>query len=394
MLAPFQLRTQARLLWRSSLLLQIYALQATALLTLVMFSFNGLSHIAWQALLLQWLELTLLLLPIPGALAGWGLWRFFHTAEEPLYLNFGLSIQLRTVIGWLSLCLLSGLGSAVIWLLRLRWSEFKAAALNFIQQCLHSMLTFWTLAWPWLLLGTLLLCLALVIYGLTTADPENTGTPDAVTWHWQIDSVVYAYKDKRVLRGTWFSVRSREIVGILGRNGCGKSTLLRLMVGALRQQQGVQHLNGIFLTQAFQVPGLVGWLPQAGFLPPRLKVWKACRWFSASAHFCQDPLIQRIWRQRVGSLSGGEKRFLELGLLLALPRAFYLLDEPFSELAPLQKQQVARWLQLASQQAGLIITDHDYHQILQLSTRVCLMHAGQISAVQSEADLARWYLPE
>jgi len=388
----FSWSVQARLLWRSTWLCLLYSLQVSVLLMMGLGLVQALAaNVVMDGQFWRQIVLVLgLLLPSLGYAGGvWLLWQF-HSREEPLYLNHGLSRPLRWLVAWLGTCLLSGLMIVLVSV------NGRALLLKYDWQALYTQLLgrLWG-GLGWGLAVLLLGGLGLGIYLLTTPahDPEDP-LEAPVDYAWQVDSVFHAYGDKAVLKGAWMKVCSHEIVGLLGRNGCGKSTLLRIMAGTCRVQQAAQQINGVFVARAYAEPGLVAWLPQASFLPPRMRVSQAFKLFENSDWLRTDALIRRIWRQRVGQLSGGETRLLELGLILSLPRAFYLLDEPFSELAPLQKVQASQWLEQAATQAGLVVSDHDYLHILALSTRLLLMRSGQVWPINGKQDLANWYLPE
>jgi ABC-type lipopolysaccharide export system ATPase subunit len=109
------------------------------------------------------------------------------------------------------------------------------------------------------------------------------------------------------------------------------------------------------------------------------------------SHNFVKPMLTKKSRQ----LSGGEKRLLEILLILHSNASYLLLDEPFNGLDPLHKEFIKNIIREQSKNKGLIITDHDYHNILDVSSRVVLLHDGglrEISDIKQLADSG--YLPE
>ncbi|HEY9838961.1 MAG TPA: ATP-binding cassette domain-containing protein, partial [Candidatus Obscuribacterales bacterium] len=213
----------------------------------------------------------------------------------------------------------------------------------------------------------------------------------------EIDSATHAFGARKVLKGAWLKCRGGEIIGLLGRNGCGKSTLLQILFGTQQADFRALFLNGKPLARPYLIPGLIAYLPQPSFLPRYLRVRQAIRLFGGRQgleKLSREPRILEMLATRVSQLSGGEKRFLELGLILSLDRLFVLLDEPFSELEPLYKQRVREWIkEEAAAGKGIVVTDHDYRQILEVGQRVVLMTQGQTRPVANLKELDRIYLP-
>lgn len=338
---------------------------------------------------------------LSGPFAGAALQHVFHTEERYLYLNHGLSWLLRFLPAALLVWLLAAFGSIG---LRLGDGRIRPTALmqqsQQWQQLLGSGLAGWLVRFP-LALPLAAASLAIVLlFGLLLLLSGHEELPDEAPEDWilAIDSVSHSFGRRQVLKGAWLNLRSAEVLGLLGRNGCGKSTLLQILYGTLKADFRALSLNQQPIRRAFRIPGLIAYLSQQSFLPRRMRVAKAIRLFAGPAALKrlrrEQPRIAELLRSRVGQLSGGEKRLLDLSLVLALERPFVLLDEPFSELEPLYKPLIRELIrQAASAGTGIIVTDHDYRQILQVSSRVMLMHGGQTRPVADLRDLERIYLP-
>lgn len=337
------------------------------------------------------------LLALLGPLAGWQLQRWFHRDEAPMYANQAWGPLQRMLAASLLIWALAGGASLAAQLADGRWRWLSPAEdTALLTGAWHRLLQ---LA-PWLpgtlagLLGGGVLVWAVIGLSSREEAPEEA---DA-SWELRIDSVSQAYGARQVLRGAWLSCRSGEIVGLLGRNGCGKSTLLEILFGQLRADFKALFLNDRPVERLYRLTGLIAYLPQRGCLPPGLRSDQAIRLMAgrrALARLAAEPRLAQLLRTRIGRLSGGERRLLELAVVLALPRAFVLLDEPFSELEPLAKGLAQDWLrQAAAAGTGIIVTDHDYHQILQVSSRVMLMRQGQTRAIAGRQELEGVYLAE
>jgi len=344
------------------------------------------------------------LLASVGIPAGIVWQRYQHLPERYLYQNHGLSqIQCGSVAALL-IWLFSGAAAIALhtwqnndWLSRqLRFEGSVLEAL--IASAIQSSQT-WLKAHPQVVIVAmvflLMLGLAAVIKWLSdsTEDFEDSEKPG---WELSIDSAVHSFGPRNVLKGAWLKCRSGEILGLLGRNGCGKSTLLQILFGSLKGDFRALFLNGHPLKKLYLL-GLCAYLPQASFLPRGLTVKQVIHLFAGHPReglLAEEPRIKELGPKRIHELSGGERRFLELGLVLALKRPILLLDEPFSELEPLYKQRARKWIQLAAEQgSAVILTDHDYDQIVQLSHRLMLMHHGQTEEIHDLKALNKIYLP-
>lgn len=208
----------------------------------------------------------------------------------------------------------------------------------------------------------------------------------------KIDSVYHAYRGKQVLRGAWLNCKEGEVVGVLGRNGCGKSTLLKILFGQLKAQQATVKVDQVWVDQPYLEPGLMAYLPQGPLLPDRIKVARALRILIADpkmrAEIMHDPMVLPHLKQRAKTLSGGERRYLEVRIVLGLQRYFCILDEPFTGIEPRYIEKI-KTLIFQTQNQGIVITDHLYPHILALSDRLFVIKGGQSYEAQNRADLVR-----
>jgi ABC-type multidrug transport system ATPase subunit len=222
---------------------------------------------------------------------------------------------------------------------------------------------------------------------------------DALKRQLYIDSVEFSYNALLpVLTGVHIQCDVGEIVGLLGRNGCGKSTLLKIIFGVLKPKNAFLRINNIKYSRGYLSKNIC-YLPQHNFLPNYLTILAVIKLMvkdisNQNALLEQDNIIIKIRNQKVADLSGGERRYVELMLLLQQDADFYLLDEPFSGVAPHMQTHIQQIILENSKNKGFIISDHHYHSVLAITTRIVLLQNGGCRKIESKKDLEMFYVPE
>ena len=215
-----------------------------------------------------------------------------------------------------------------------------------------------------------------------------------------IDSVQKSYWLNKVLTDVYVHLGAGEIVGLVGRNGSGKSTLLKIMFGAIHADFKFIRINGKVYSNPYLTKGLVTYLPQNNFIPGYLKVSNAIKQFlrdtNSSIAVLSDEIISKVSQQKVRQLSGGELRYLEIQLILHKKSDFTLLDEPFNGVAPLHIEMIKQdIISRRSDQEGIIVTDHDYRNVLDLCDRIILLFDGGSRHIKDPSELVKFgYLPK
>ncbi|RFS26975.1 ATP-binding cassette domain-containing protein [Chitinophaga silvatica] len=212
------------------------------------------------------------------------------------------------------------------------------------------------------------------------------------------DGIVKSWDLRQLLTDCYMTCSTGEIVGLLGRNGCGKSTMLQIVFGTLESEQCRVKVDGQLYRKPYKARDLIAYLPQGNFVPRHLKVADLVKLFPVSAvnaaKFLSNPRISQIQDLRISELSGGQERFVEIMLILHSSAKFILLDEPFNALDPIIKEEVIAIIRSHTHQ-GIILTDHDYTNVLAVSTRIMLLNEGALKQIQDLKEL-EWYkyLPE
>lgn len=208
----------------------------------------------------------------------------------------------------------------------------------------------------------------------------------------RLESACFAYRpNHNILDRLYLEAGEGEIVAVVGRNGSGKSTLFRCLTLGL-PDSGSLFIRGQWL-DPHQRPRHIAFLAQNGFLPDDLRVGPLLRRRilpSILGPALQgDHLLEGIADKRIGMLSGGERRYLEFLFVLSLDRPVTILDEPFSEMAPLYSARMIRLLREQAAGRTFLISDHDWHSVNSVATRLELMVNGRLHTVKGEEDLRR-----
>ena len=225
-----------------------------------------------------------------------------------------------------------------------------------------------------------------------------------------------SYKGRQVVNGVSFGVRAGEAVGLLGPNGAGKTTCFYMVTGLVPVDQGTIEIDGYDVTSLpmYRRARLgIGYLPQEASIFRGLSVENNIRAIlemierdrKAREHRLDELLeefhIAHLRKAAAMSLSGGERRRLEIARALASNPNFMLLDEPFAGVDPIAVSDIQQLVRhLTSRGIGVLITDHNVRETLGLVERAYIIHAGQVlthgvpAEVVENPDVRRLYLGE
>lgn len=204
-----------------------------------------------------------------------------------------------------------------------------------------------------------------------------------------------SFGKKKVLKEISFSLQTGEILGLFGRNGSGKSTLLKMLFGNLKADTIAIEIDEVSFNISEVIPKQqIAYLPQHPFLPKNLKVRDLIPMFhhdeKIQDRIFYDPHIAKLAAKQVSSLSLGALKYLEVLLLSYLPHPFLVLDEPFSMVEPLHKDTLKNFLSELKLKKGIIITDHYYTDVLDISDKNIVIKEGISIPVNDEADLHKY----
>ncbi|RMF90055.1 MAG: LPS export ABC transporter ATP-binding protein [Nitrospinota bacterium] len=208
--------------------------------------------------------------------------------------------------------------------------------------------------------------------------------------------LVKAYGGKRVVDAVSLSLQQGEIVGLLGPNGAGKTTTFSMLIGLIFPQQGkiLLHQEDITLLPIYQRARKgISYLPQEPSVFRRLTVEEnllaILERFPGSKRerrrrattLLEEMQIAHLAKRRASSLSGGERRRVEIARALTTTPAFILLDEPFAGIDPIAVSDLQEIIfHLKQRGIGVLITDHRVRETLEITDRAYIIHEGKILA--------------
>ncbi len=209
-----------------------------------------------------------------------------------------------------------------------------------------------------------------------------------------VRDLVKIYGDRRVVDGVSLQVRSGEVVGLLGPNGAGKTTTFYMIIGVVRPNAGAIDLDGQDITRMpmyKRARAGLGYLSQESSIFRKLTVFQNIMAVLEMRGVPKEEAIQRteealtmlrvahLRDQRADRLSGGERRRVEIARALVLRPAFLLLDEPFTGIDPKTREEIQDIIrQLANLGIGILITDHNVRETLEITDRAYIIYEGRI----------------
>ncbi len=205
----------------------------------------------------------------------------------------------------------------------------------------------------------------------------------------KVDSIEISFGDREILKGVYLECKQGEVLGLLGRNGCGKSTLLKIIFGTVTPYHKYVAIDGEFVSKGY-INNQVAYLPQHHYLPPNVKIARLAQpivdpllWDEFAAY----PVYQSCSNKTTADISGGEWRQLEMLMVIYSRAKFILLDEPFTHISPIQVEEVKNIIKARAQTCGIIITDHYYKNVLEVSDRLLLLHNGYTQMITNRDEL-------
>jgi lipopolysaccharide export system ATP-binding protein len=224
------------------------------------------------------------------------------------------------------------------------------------------------------------------------------------------------YDAKVAVQDVSLALHAGEIVGLLGPNGAGKTTTFYMVVGLIPATHGRVFLDGRNVTGMpmwQRARNGVGYLPQEASIFRKLTVWENVMAVvetldlnererrDRTAQQLTDLGLEKLARQPAFTLSGGERRRLEIARALATNPRFLLMDEPFSGVDPISVAEVQSIIRkLKARGIGILITDHIVRETLSIVDRAYLIHQGRVlvsgtpSEIVNNPESRRHYLGE
>lgn len=230
------------------------------------------------------------------------------------------------------------------------------------------------------------------------------------------EAVAKSYNGRRVVDGVNVEVRGGEVVGLLGPNGAGKTTTFHMMVGLVQPDEGKVLLNDQDLTDApiyQRARAGISYLPQESSVFRRLTVQENLVAILQTLDLSAEQQLERcralmemlglshLADHKAFTLSGGERRRVEIARALVLSPYFVLLDEPFTGVDPIAVAEIQKIIHgLTASGIGILITDHNVRETLGICDRAYILNEGTIleegtpETIASSPKARKFYLGE
>ncbi len=226
--------------------------------------------------------------------------------------------------------------------------------------------------------------------GFALGNMDDASAPSKI----ETRQLVREYGKRRVVNGVNINVSAGEIVGLLGPNGAGKTTTFYMVVGLIAATSGQVFLDGEDLTSLPMYRRArrgIGYLPQEASVFRKMTVEQNIRAIAETLPLSRaerDASVEEhltelgrehLAKQKAYTLSGGERRRLEISRALVTRPKFLLMDEPFSGVDPISVSEVQKIIvQLKERGIGVLITDHNVRETLRIVDRAYLLHEGAV----------------
>lgn len=230
------------------------------------------------------------------------------------------------------------------------------------------------------------------------------------------EELTKSYKARKVVDNISIEIKSGEVVGLLGPNGAGKTTSFYLILGLVTPDKGKVLLNSEDITydpMYVRARKGIGYLPQepSAFrkltaeenllaILETLNLSKAER-KRRSEKFLEEFNIKHLSKHKAYTLSGGERRRVEIARALVTSPRFMLLDEPFAGIDPIAVSEIQKIISLLKEKGiGVLITDHNVRETLQITDRAYIINRGRIfregdpQSLTSDPEVKEIYLGE
>jgi lipopolysaccharide export system ATP-binding protein len=231
-----------------------------------------------------------------------------------------------------------------------------------------------------------------------------------------VDNVGKAFRGRAVVKGVTLQLRRGEVLGLLGPNGAGKTTCFYMITGLIPADYGAIYLDGENITaQPMYQRARMG----LGYLPQETSIFRGMnveenimavvelrersisRARATVTGLLEELRIEHLRKSPAASLSGGERRRVEIARALASEPSFMLLDEPFAGIDPLAIADIREVIgYLKRRGIGILITDHNVRETLGIIDRASIIHAGEVlfegtpAEIVEDPEVRRVYLGE
>lgn len=208
-----------------------------------------------------------------------------------------------------------------------------------------------------------------------------------------VDSIRKSYNDKLILSDIFLSCKRGETIGLIGRNGSGKSTLLKIIFGIETAENKYVRVNNKILRSVGDSRNLINYLPHGNFSPSDVRIKNIIKLFlpkKQRIRLLENEIIKPLLQRKFQILSAGEKRILEILLLIYSEAEFILLDEPFEGLSPINQDIIIETINKEKENKGFIVTDHNFESVVKVSDRILFLKNGGLREIKDIKELIKY----
>ncbi|MAB84368.1 MAG: ABC transporter ATP-binding protein [Cryomorphaceae bacterium] len=205
-----------------------------------------------------------------------------------------------------------------------------------------------------------------------------------------IDSLTKSYNNKVILSDIFISCDKGEIKGLIGRNGSGKSTLLKIVFGTEKAESKFVRVGNKVIKNISDGRNLINYLPQDNFLPDNISIKSLINLFLQKENrkiVLENEYVKPLLNKKNQDLSGGERRIIEILLIIHSNAEFILLDEPFNGVSPIMRDYIIEYIKKMKSSKGYIITDHDYENVINLADSIVYLQSGFLKEIKDKIEL-------
>ena len=205
-----------------------------------------------------------------------------------------------------------------------------------------------------------------------------------------VDSVTKNIGNRLLLSDIFLRNKKGEIDVIFGRNGSGKTTLLKIVFGIESSTTKFVKVDDKIIKSVGDSRGLINYLPQENFLPNKINIEKLIKLFlpkQVVSEVIQNQHIRPLLKRKNRELSAGERRIVEVVLILYSDANFILLDEPFNGVGPIVRDQIKDLIFQMKSKKGFVIVDHDYEVLITLADNIHFLKDGVLKKIADHKEL-------
>lgn len=209
----------------------------------------------------------------------------------------------------------------------------------------------------------------------------------------EIDNIELYFKDKPILNGIYLKAETGKVISILGRNGSGKSCLINIAFGTLKAKYYNIRIDNKPQKKKLYQTKKATFLPQYHYTPNRTKIASVFKLFKVKwIDFIKEfPEFSNYKNSKFNQLSGGQRRIIEIYLILKKASEIILLDEPFSNISPLYIEKIKQLIAIEKKQKVIILTDHNYQDVIDISDDIYLLKNGCTKLIKNITELEDYH---